>query len=132
MPLSRRTNMGLELRRHIVTVQRKASDNVRAFARGWLSHPKKKQYSRRDGTRRLAEEDPPGAEHGTCKDKNSPYDNNDHKRLSYRSIESIEGGSSPIHPSIASPASFDTNFPAANHLPVPFAENPNPEVDIRI
>lgn len=35
-------------------------------------------------------------------------------------------------PSIASPASLDTDFPAANNLSVPLTENPNPEVDVRV
>ena len=35
-------------------------------------------------------------------------------------------------PSITRPASFDADFPPANNFSVPFAKNPNPEVDIRV
>lgn len=94
--------MGLKPR-HIVTVQRKVPDITSEHLREGGYHTRKKKRIRGGmglGDT-LTEEDPPGAEHGTCKDKNSPYDNDDNKRLSYRSIEGAEGGSSPIHPRCA-------------------------------
>ena len=47
----------------------------------------------------LTEEDPPGAKNSTCEDEDGTYDDNDNKRLPYRSIESAQRGSRPIHPS---------------------------------
>jgi hypothetical protein len=49
----------------------------------------------------LAEEDPPGAEHGTCEDEDCPHDDDDNERLPYRGIKSAQGSSRPIHPGCA-------------------------------
>ena len=46
----------------------------------------------------LTEEDPPGAEYGTCKNENCPHDDDHNKGFSYRSIESAQGSSRPIYP----------------------------------
>lgn len=72
----------------------------RAFAKGVVSTPKKikRAAGRSWVVPRLTEEDPPGAEHGTCKDKDGPHDDNNNKRLSNCSIESAQGSSRPIYP----------------------------------
>lgn len=135
-PLSRSTNSWV--RNHKATVRQpncaNIRYNIRALAKVWEPYQKELQCTA-DGsprTPRLAEEDPPGTEYGTCKDEDSPYDNDDDERLSYCSIESAQGSTGPVHPSITSSSSFDTDFPTTNYLPVPFSKDPDPEIDIGV
>jgi len=48
----------------------------------------------------LTEEDPPGAKHGTSKDKDGTHDDDDNERLPNCSIKSAQGSSCPIHPDL--------------------------------
>lgn len=83
-------------------VQQPYSANIRYeehLQKGWSAHLKMKWAAKRSPVvPLLTEEDPPGAEHSTCKDKDGPHNDDDDERLPNRSIEGTQGSSRPIHP----------------------------------
>lgn len=93
------TNTGLEPNRCIVQLPYNANIryNKRTFAKRVIRAPGNLKRARR-AVAQLTEEDPPGTEHRTCKDKDSPHDDDDYERLSDRRIEGVQGGPRPIHP----------------------------------
>lgn len=85
--------------RHIVPIERKHLIHQSACKRVVITPEKiNRAVGWSSVVPQLVEEDPPGAEHGACKHENGSHDDNDNKRLSYRSIESAQGSSRPIHP----------------------------------
>lgn len=95
---------GTERAYRSVAIQRKHRRyNRRTFAKRVIRAPGNLKRAKRvvgwgPAVAQLTEEDPPGTEHRTCKDEDSPHDDDNYERLSDRCIEGVQGSPRPIHP----------------------------------